>query len=355
MADLGTFEKSCYYFGTNFTYVWDLAYKQCVDLGGRLAVIETRAEFLWIMQMLTANDSSLGGLYVDATRGRYGNSNFSAAWRGGKALSEGPGELFNNLNLTFGTIATVVCSSDCVYNNILYKPAFYLSQSGDLVDLEEWNTIPGGNGGYLCKKNRSAPRPSFDGYNIGYCFPELQSNGSCPTGWMQFAPNGAQFCYKAFVSSFGVVDESFRLCHAIGADLLYIDSSAELWWLVQKSGLVANNLLYNYRIDLNAHRLRYGPTFSWSNGQPVANSVEGLLEMRTDLYCPQQLCKFEIENCAYLLGQSAVWQPSSTPCLSAQPALGTGDTSTKYAVCKRPLCGMHIRFSCSQNAWHSKF
>lgn len=69
---LDTFEDSCYYFKQNPALNWDQAWKTCRDMSSdsRLVVIETNSEFNWIMSMYSTNYAFIGGLYVDATRGR---------------------------------------------------------------------------------------------------------------------------------------------------------------------------------------------------------------------------------------------------------------------------------------------
>lgn len=43
---------------------------------------------------------TLGGLYIDATRGRYGSSYLTPAWRGGSSLANTTGIYFNNSAIT---------------------------------------------------------------------------------------------------------------------------------------------------------------------------------------------------------------------------------------------------------------
>lgn len=76
-SNLSTFQDSCYYFGTNTTFVWNNAFQQCISIGGLLAVIETNPEYQWIMSVWSSTYSSInGGLYLDAQAGRYGPSIF---------------------------------------------------------------------------------------------------------------------------------------------------------------------------------------------------------------------------------------------------------------------------------------
>lgn len=102
----------------------------------------------------------------------------------------------------------------------LYKHVFYLYSAGNIVGIFERNNIE--NGGYLCKKYRTAPTPTTIGYNLGYCFPTQ----GCPDGWTAFNPGSQGFCYFPTLVKYSW-DESFRICHALGADLLYLESAAE--------------------------------------------------------------------------------------------------------------------------------
>ena len=334
-SDLGTFEQNCYLFGQNSTYWWSQASKQCVDLGGRLAVIETHAEFQWIMQVYAANFSSIDGFFVDATRNRYGTSSYTPSWRGGSSLSAGVGTLFNNL--TYNSDFKTGC-----YN--LYYPEFYLTANGNLQEIYERMQILT-NGGYMCKKFRSAPKPSVVGYNIGYCFPSLPSDGACPSGWINYTPNSAPFCYQLQLSNISGVDEQFRNCHGIGADLVYLETSAELMWL-HNNGLMGS--LYS-RNDINAHRFRYGPAFTYSNGKNIGaftyygntTSNNWWLTGQPDDWC-------EMESCLELLiivGSDGQYVGNDVPCMIT-------NTFPEYprvsGVCKRPLCStLKIMFDSS--------
>lgn len=321
LNDLGTFEQNCYYFGQNSAYYWDHAFQQCIDLGGQLAVIETYAEFQWIMQLYSANYSFIGGLYLDVTRNRYGSSTLTSAWRGGVSLLSGVGSLFNNVTIT------PLDNSSC-YGGNYYYPAFYLTLSGNLQDIQERSTIT--NGGYLCKKFRAAPKPSPVGYNLGYCFPSIQSNGSCPVGWSSYTPNNTvPFCYFSFVSYIFSVDEQFRICHSSGADLIFLDDSSEYSWLYS-SGQYSNNYYSN---RLNVHRYRYGPTFSWSNGLSFNTTSNGYSGPGPTDWCttdPRDDCAFE--SCIEAYGSGGTcWKDVS--CYAYYPS------QSMAAVCKRPLCG----------------
>ena len=331
-SDLGTFEQNCYLFGQNSTYWWSQASKQCIDSGGQLAVIETHAEFQWIMQVYAANFSSIDGFFVDATRNRYGTSSYTPAWRGGSSLSAGVETLFNNLTYNSGFNKT-----EC-YNTEFYNPEFYLTASGNLQEIYERIQILT-NGGYMCKKFRSAPKPSVVGYNIGYCFPSLPSDGACPSGWTNYTPNSAPFCYQLQLSNISGVDEQFRNCHGIGADLVYLDTSAELMWLLNK-GLMSS--LYS-RNDINAHRFRYGPAFTYSNGQNVtAITYYGInsnwwLTDNPDDWCGMESC-LEI-----IAGTGGNYRLNDIACMTTFPSYPSAS-----GVCKRPLCStLKIMFDSS--------
>ena len=319
-TDLGTFEQNCYFFGQNSTFWWSQSYKQCVDLGGRLAVIETNTEFTWVMQLYTANYSSIGGLFVDATRNRYGASSYIPAWRGGSPLANGSGIVFNNLLYNSGLYYDSVC-----YHVNYYYPEFYLTATGNLQEIKERNQIAT-NGGYLCKKFQSAPKPSTIVYNIGYCFPSLPSGGTCPSGWTQYTPNSVPICYQSQISHVIGVDEQFRNCHGLGADLVYLDASAEFSWLYN-TGLLSISYKQNH---INSHRFRYGPAFTYSNGQSMTQFTyngpanAGSFALIPDDYCSSESC--------YATMDANGW--NDVMCYRAE--------SISYnfnGVCKRPLCG----------------
>lgn len=317
-SDLGTFEQNCYHFGLNSGYYWSHASKTCVDLGGRLAVIETSAEFMWIMQIYAQNFSSSRGFFVDATRNRYGTTRCDPAWRGGVSLSTGVGTFVNNVNYS------AIYSSTC-YSIPIYIPEFYLTAAGNLQEIGERSSIS--NGGYICKKYQTAPIQSTVMYNIGYCFPTLPSGNSCPSGWTLYSPNSAPFCYSRSLISIEGPDEQFRICHGIGADLVYLDASAEYSWLFN-SGLMQDSTWHN---ALNAHRFRYGPAFTYSNGKSVASfaysgpGVTSWINSNPGDQCSIESC-FEICPTSRALG----W--NDAPCFSLSNVVSNG-------VCKRPLCG----------------
>ena len=314
-TDLGTFEQNCYFFGQSSTFWWSQSYKQCVDLGGRLAVIETNTEFMWIMQLYAANYSSIGGFFVDATLNRYGASSYMPAWRGGSPLAMGSGIVF----YTSGFIW-----SGC-YGNNYYYPEFYLTATGNLQEIYERSQIPT-NGGYLCKKFQSAPKPSTIVYNIGYCFPSLPSGGTCPSGWIQYTPNSVPFCYQSQLSGIFGVDEQFRLCHGIGADLEYLDASAEYSWLYN-TGLMSNSYSRN---DMNAHRFRYGPAFTYSNGQSLTQfTYNGPGSTGWASSQPDDMCN--MESC---------WETTINGWDDISCLIFGGTYPNANGVCKRPLCGI---------------
>lgn len=321
--DLGTFEVNCYYFGANSSFYWDHAYKQCVELGGRLAVIETSAEFAWIMQMYAANYSSIGGFFVDATRNRYGDPMKTPAWRGGIPLTATEGILYNKLLYTMNTTS---CSCGTYYN-----PAFYLTASGNLKDIFETGKIPS-NGGYLCKKYRTAPSPPTFGYNLGTCFPSLPAVAKCPSGWSQYnTSDSSAFCYQSLSLESLEGDEGLRQCHNIGADLMYVDSPPEYSW-IYNTGLYSANATFNL---YNVHRLRYGSAISFSNGQilnpdiflgPGPNYWKPNEPLITCLNCGGSNC----------MGVFDGWR---SLCCSTYSHV---TTSTANGICKRPLCGISV-------------
>ena len=328
-SNLATFEVNCYFFGLNAWLTWDQADRQCVDIGGRLAIIENNAEFKWIMQVYAAMYQTVGGLYVDATRARYGNISFQPAWRGGTDLASGNGTLFNNLFITQSTQLSF-------YSMNYYYHAFYLTKTGALQDILTNSTIP--NGGYLCKKYQTAPTPSTVGYNLGYCFPSLPSSASCPVGWKTFTPNQNPFCYKSVNGTLFGPDDYFRQCHQMGSDLAYIENqTTELFWLYS-SGIINSTSSLQW---LNAHPTRYGagPQFSWSNGVQVVgvNST------------PAPSCYADY-SCNVVFAQ---YQNQEGMSMIAGDCPVTTDITGAYSItagCKRPLCG--ITFTIMHSALH---
>ena len=87
----------------------------------------------------------------------------------------------------------------------------------------------------------------------GRCWPSL-TGGTCPTGWTQYNPGSRNFCYFPITGVYIGHDEAFRECQQMGADLTYIESTAEVNYL-ESTNII--DVTYNY--PLNAHRFRYGP------------------------------------------------------------------------------------------------
>ena len=144
-----------------------------------------------------------------------------------------------------------------------YNQAFYLTPTGNIVDIFERNNIP--NGGYLCKKFRTAPTPVTIGYNLATCFPQP----NCPAGWTSFTPKTTPFCYFPVDTYYSNHDEIYRECHQFGADLAYIESTIE--WI----NFNTHGWIYDF-LELGAERYRYGTNFSWSNGSPVVSGQYGI-------------------------------------------------------------------------------
>ena len=270
------------------------------------------------MQMYSTNYASVGGFYVDATRNRYSNTTYTPAWRGGTSLASGAGTLFNSLFFTNYSY------NGCAQQNY-YNQHFYLSSSGDLQDIFERSAIT--NGGYLCKKFQYAPTPATVGYNLATCFPYVGSGGSCPSGWLQFAPNATSFCYLNITGNFKAQEEYMRQCYMSGADLVYAGSSSEFGWLYS-SGLINSTNEHFY----NAHRFRYGPSYSWSNGAPL-NPSSFTNGINNYWFPGEPIDGCSMYSCANVLANAGGF---SNDICETMTTLGSTVTA---AVCKRPLCG----------------
>lgn len=334
---LGTFEVNCYYFGNASTYFWDQAFKACIDLGGgsKLAVIETNAEFTWIMGMYTSLYSALDGLYVDATRGRYGPDYMIPAWRGGNNLSDSVGSVI---------IGDLVTPS---YNGCpgpIYNHAFYLNSTGYVVDIFERSSINNGtNGGYLCKKFKTAPYPETVGYNLAHCFPSLVNNGDCPSGWTSFEPESInKFCYYPIYTEYTNHDEVYRQCYELGADLAYVESTSEYNMLVTNGWI--NSSMY---VALNGNRFRYGPfglpntntSLTWSNGITVAYPTSFGIS-----WCsgnPNDHCSTESALQYYSCGLNDITPYFDYFGTTINPAIYW---AMSMGICKRPQCGIRVNF-----------
>ena len=68
------------------SYFWDQTFKQCTDLGGKLAIIESNSRLMLILKMY-AVAPTFKNIFIYATRARYGPSILRAAWRKGTALN----------------------------------------------------------------------------------------------------------------------------------------------------------------------------------------------------------------------------------------------------------------------------
>ena len=328
-SDLGTFETNCYYFGVNSSYRWDDAWRTCTDLGGLLVVIESNAEFKWIMQVYQTMYSNVTGLYVDATRARYGSSFLTPAWRGGASLQNSTGITFNQYNAT--PQFTSVCYFSCTLSNSL----IYLTPTGDLADIWERNIIPG-TAGFICKKYQTTFQQPRIAYNIGTCFPSLASTNICPSGWQNYNVNNSQFCYYNLGDYYAGWDEKYRECHQLGADMVYLQSSTEWTWMGSAN-------IYDSAIcfQLNGHKFRYG-LFSqheyWSTG--VSADVNyGIYSGYNSGWCigqPDDWC--QNDNALQLWG--ACYNDIATN-QEDKPSL-VNSYWNGHSACKRPLCGRFL-------------
>ena len=263
--------------------------------------------------------------YVDATTNRYGSSWGIPSWRGGMSLStSGVGSNY---------IVTSPANNSC-HDIYTYKQHFYMTSSGQLKDLFERNIIS--NSGYICKKFNSAQYSSTVGYNIGTCFPSL-SGGTCPSGWFEFTPNSSPICYYVLSSSV-VWEEHFRMCHSLGADMLYLESSSEIIMVNDKGVTLTSGIT----TSLNAHRFRYGPTvpngpnaFYWSNGAPLTpNQFGGQVNWgpgEPNDVCNEESCLISYQNVSWL---------DDFPCNSNLGSPGSFEEGA--SMCKRPMCSMLI-------------
>ena len=195
-------------------------------------------------------------------------------------------------------------------------------------------------GGYICKKFQTASYPTTVGYNLGYCWPSL-TGGTCPTGWTQYNPGSKNFCYFPITGVYIGHDEAFRQCQQMGADLTYIESTAELTYL-EATNII--NVAYNYQ--LNAHRFRYGPyglpnsgstSFTWSSGVNVYNNY-GLTWSPGE---PNDYCT-GAESCFSLKGDGMM---NDITCYVA--ATGTSLYRNGIASCIRPMCGKFCKVYCT--------
>lgn len=118
----------------------------------------------------------------------------------------------------------------------------------------------------------------------------------------------------------------------MGADLTYIESTAELTFL-QGNGFISSS---NYN-KLNAHRIRYGPlglpnsattAMTWSNGVPVYNNY-GIVWNSGE---PNEQCS--TESCFELYASGYA---NDVTCYVG--ATGSG-YHNGIGSCKRPMCGV---------------
>lgn len=210
-----------------------------------------------------------------------------------------------------------------------YNHGFYLNTAGNLVDIFERISLS--PGGYLCKKFRTAAYPARVAYNLGYCWPSLTNSSACSTGWTQYSPS-SKFCYFPYTAGYFTHDEFFRQCHQFGADLLYIENTAEFNWLV------TNNFIQGTydKNKWNGHRFRYGPgspgpgPLYWSNGVVVSNGQFGFSYCPTD---PDDSCNqesyLEFLYAAHCMNDISGW-------------INSYNVNAYYngvGSCKRPLCG----------------
>lgn len=118
---------------------------------------------------------------------------------------------------------------------------------------------------------------------------------------------------------------------ALGADMMYIESSAELTWLK------SNNIFSTtYPVLLNAQQVLYGTpnglTVYWSNGQEVLNGQFGLNYANGE----PNTCSFG--NAGYT--EALIWVPGSGLATVGYNAYSvTTGTIWGTSGCKRQLCG----------------
>ena len=126
-----------------------------------------------------------------------------------------------------------------------------------------------------------------------------------------------------------------RQCLALGADMIYIESSSEFTWLLSNNIISSTN-----PVLFNVHQLLYGtpnvPSFYWSNGQPLINGQFGL-----------NWTNGEPNTCTYLgtvFLQTIIWVPGYGLSSNAVNAytVDAGNTGALWGVsgCKRQLCGI---------------
>ena len=211
-----------------------------------------------------------------------------------------------------------------------------MNSSGYIADIFERSTIT--NGGYLCKKFKTASYPSTVGYNLAYCFLSLGNGGSCPTGWTAFNPGSGNFCYYPINSYYTSHDEIYRQCHALGADLAYIESTTE-FNMMSTNGWMDTSLY----MALNGNRFRYGPfgipnsptALSWSNGAVVANP--GTFGFSWCGGNPDNWCTTESALQYIYCGLNDI-----TPYLNL---IGSNtNLAMIIGVCKRPQCGILTQY-----------
>lgn len=187
-------------------------------------------------------------------------------------------------------------------------------------------------GGYICKKYQTAPYPPTVGYNIGYGWPTL--TGTCPSEWTQYNPGSGNFCYYKIAGDYFGHDEVFRRCHQLGADQTYIESSAEITFLIN-AGIIDRN----YFTQINAHRFRYGPFgfpnnasgFTWSNGVNVNNYGLSWWPTQPDDSCGAESC-FQIVPTTFSASNSV----NDITCFIGDNLLTSWNG---IGSCKRPMIG----------------
>ena len=258
-------------------------------------------------------------VWVDVTYRQYGVLENVFAWRGGTAIID------NNL---FGWEDLIIMRKGSRNSRYYGKcnnatiPLFRYS----MFSMNENGTIFGrGDGfrskeiGLLCKKNRNATTARRD-YNLAHC---VHENKSFQENWKEW---NNTYYYKYKLSNIQNPDEEFRICHQMGADLLYIESKEELEWLNSTYGL----LDINSTILLNAHRYRYGNkngTFFWSTAEPVELSKLGLLWTLTQ-QCLEQNC-LEFGPRGRIINS-----------IFCNRIYNYNNKTAKIVICKRPKCGI---------------
>ena len=249
---LNTKKEFCYKFYVDMgnPVNWFQAVRRCREEGAELFYPEGQDESYWVWRIISEpqidkkpphhNDKLADAWYMNAHKYLYKEN--ETAWADGRPVEDSVGVMFNGILNS----PPIVCQKE------LETPACFILTRYAIFEDVQCGT-PKKKVGYVCKKekdlivNKLVP-------NIDQCLNDLTVNIACPAGWLepQNQVTVVPSCYK-FVTASVSWDTAYLACKKMEADLLYFDSSEEVFWVFN-----ASKQLPRYRYLLLIHINKQG-------------------------------------------------------------------------------------------------